>query len=99
MPKSNKPPKYSKNGKYAVVYVNDKKIYLGLYGSTESRQEYARVVAEWQTKPVLQAIINEPNVSVSEIAAGFLDYFQSRQDKIQFGHNKYAISYLVKIYA
>ena len=66
MPKSNKPPKYSKNGKYAVVYVNDKKIYLGLYGSTESRQEYARVVAEWQTKPVLQANINEPNVTVSE---------------------------------
>ena len=98
MPKSNRPPKYSKNGKYAIVYVNGKKIYLGLYGSTESRQEYARVVAEWQFQPIPQLANCESNVSVSELVAGFLDYSKSRQDKIQYRHNKYAIGYLVKFY-
>ncbi|MDR0327106.1 MAG: site-specific integrase [Planctomycetaceae bacterium] len=96
MPKSNKPPKYSKNGKYAVIYVNSKKIYLGLYGSPESRQEYARIVAEWDTTPTPPS--SAPDVSVSELAAGYLDYAQPRQDKIQFSHNKYAIGYLVNIY-
>ena len=98
MPKSNKPPRYCKNGKYAIVYVNGKKHYLGLYGSTESRQEYARVVAEWNINPILLPTDTESSVSVSELAAGFLDHFQSRCDKVEFGHNKYAIGYLVQVY-
>ena len=98
MPKSNKPPQYCKNGKYAIVYVSGKKIYLGIYGSPESRQEYARVVAEWQSKPIPQLANCESNVSISELVAGFLDYSKSSHDKIQYNHNRYATGYLVKIY-
>ena len=88
MPRSNNPPKYCKNGKYAIVYVNGKKIYLGLFGSPESRQEYARVVAEWQTSPAVHVANSESNVvSVSELAASFLEDSKSRQDKIHHGHN------------
>jgi hypothetical protein len=98
MPKQNKPPKYCKNGKYAVVYVNGKKHYLGLYGSPESRQEYARLIAEWDTKPIPHQTKSESDVSINELAAAFLDHFESRQDKTEFTHNKSAIGYAVNIY-
>jgi hypothetical protein len=49
MPKlNNRPPKYSKMDKYAVVYLHGKKFYLGLYGSEESKVAYARFIAELQ---------------------------------------------------
>jgi len=49
MPKLlNRPPKYSKFRQYAVVYHQSKRIYLGLYGSPESRFTYARLIAESQ---------------------------------------------------
>ena len=48
MPK-NKPPKYSRIGKYAVVYIpgTKKPHYLGLYNSPEAKAAYARFEAEW----------------------------------------------------
>jgi hypothetical protein len=47
MPKlKNRPPQYKHMGKYAVIYVNGKRIYLGLHGSSESHAAYARFVAE-----------------------------------------------------
>ena len=37
MPKlSNRPPQYKQCGKYAVVYIDGKRVFLGLYGSQES---------------------------------------------------------------
>ena len=48
---NNRPPKYSKMGKYAVVYLHGKKIYLGLHGSPESKIAYARLIAELQANP------------------------------------------------
>jgi integrase len=44
-----KPPKYSKHkaSGQAVVTIAGKDVYLGDYGTKESRQEYDRVVAEW----------------------------------------------------
>ena len=47
MPKlTNRPPQYKQSGKYAVVYIDGKRIFLGLYGSDESKVAYARVLAE-----------------------------------------------------
>ena len=46
MPK-NKPPKYCKIKNYAVIYLNGKAHYLGIYNSPESRAAYARFEAEW----------------------------------------------------
>lgn len=38
-------------GKYALVYHQGRKIYLGLYGTPESKAAYARLVAELQKNP------------------------------------------------
>ena len=48
---NNRPPKYSKLKKYAVVYYHGKTIYLGDYGSPESHTAYSRFVAESQANP------------------------------------------------
>jgi hypothetical protein len=39
--------------KYAVVYLNGKPHYLGLYGSQESKIAYARLIAEIQANPTV----------------------------------------------
>jgi len=47
MPKlQNRPPKCFRIGKYAVLYLNGKKHYLGLHGSPEAKIAYARFEAE-----------------------------------------------------
>jgi hypothetical protein len=47
MPKlKNRPPKYCKSGNYAVVYHQEKPVYLGKYGTPESKTAYARFLAE-----------------------------------------------------
>jgi len=53
MPKlNNRPPKYCKMGKYAVVYFHGRPRYLGLYGSPESKVVYAHIIAEiYRTTP------------------------------------------------
>jgi hypothetical protein len=60
MPKlSNRPPKYSKLKKYAVVYLHDKIHYLGLYGSEESKVAYARFIAETAATSTLCELSHE----------------------------------------
>jgi len=54
MPKLiNRNPKLSKLKKYAVVYLNGKPNYLGLYGSQASKVAYARLIAEIQANPTV----------------------------------------------
>ena len=80
MPKLvNRPPKYGKMGKYAFVTHNRKRIYLGLYGSPESHEAYARFVAERRLSPDLVLPKGESNVAVKELAAAFLDYANMRE--------------------
>ena len=74
MPKlNNRPPKYSKMGKYAVVYFNGKPHYLGLYGSPESHTAYARIIAEIRANPSVPLPSEEKRATVRELAAAFLD--------------------------
>ena len=40
-------PAIKQDGKYAVVYLNGRKIRLGRYGTNEAQQEYRRKIAEW----------------------------------------------------
>ena len=69
MPKSNKPPKYSKMGKYAVVYHHGKPIYLGLYGSPESQIAYSRFLAELQANPSVPLPSRDKHVTIRELTA------------------------------
>ena len=49
MPRTSKPPKYSRHSSgQARVRINGAVHYLGLYGSPESHDEYGRLLAEWR---------------------------------------------------
>ena len=75
MPKlTSRPPLYKQSGKYAVIYVNGKRVFLGLYGSPESHVAYARFLAEWQANPTFYLAKEERNITVRELAAAFLDH-------------------------
>lgn len=53
MPKlKNRPPAYRhfKPRNLACVTIDGKRVYLGPYGSAESRAEYARLIAEWEQR-------------------------------------------------
>ena len=71
---------------------------MGQAGTPESQKAYHRFCLELHNAPIEPAIVTGKCCSVNELVAGFLDYCQPRQDKIQFSHNKYAIGYLVEIY-
>ena len=99
MPKSNKPPKYSKMNRYAVVYVHGKPHYLGLYGSEESKIAYARFLAEMQANPVCPLPCGKKNVTVRELAAAFLDHAKSNPDSTEYRHCRViTLDFLGKLY-
>ena len=63
MPKlKNRPPKLCKNGDYAFIRYQGKKISLGRWGSDESKQAYARFITELQNNPL-------PNLAVARSSA------------------------------
>ena len=74
---NNRPPKYSKMNRYAVVYVNGKPRYLGLYGSPESKTAYARFIAEIQASPALPPQNEGGYTSIPELTAAYLDYAEA----------------------
>ncbi len=49
MPRTNLPPSYRfhKARNCAVVTIDGRNRYLGPYGSAESHEKYARLIAEW----------------------------------------------------
>ena len=100
MPKQNKPLKYCKMGKYALVYHQGRKIYLGLYGSPESRAAYARLVAELQKNPTAIPLPNgEREVTVSELAVGFLDHAKTHCDTTTYDFYRIIVfDFLEKLY-
>ena len=111
MPKNRyKPPKYCKlkAGKklYAVVYHQGKTVYLGDYGSPESKIAYARFIAEYKQGqeiaiPIIQK--GEPGITVKELGIAFLDHMlivqgAAKHGKIDYGHCRVALSILFKLY-
>ena len=99
MPKSSKPPKYSKMGKYAVVYVHCKPRYLGLYGSGESKIAYSRFLAELQSSPSVPMLDVEKHVTVRELTAAFLDYAVVNFDYKDYSHSRIIVlDFLDKLY-
>ena len=87
MPKQSKPPKYCKMGKYALVYHQGRKIYLGLYGTPESRAAYTRLLAELQANPTAIPLPNgEKRVTVCELAAAFLENARESINSTDYEH-------------
>ena len=75
-------PKYRRHKKiYARVVLNGREVYLGLYGTPESKANYERVVAEWlqsgrkTPKPKRQAeVIEASPPSITELIVKFIEH-------------------------
>ena len=93
-----RPPQYKQCGKYAVVYVDGKRIFLGLYGSQESKVAYARHLAE-RASPEFTPPKGEKDVTVKELAAAFLDQAKATLKKPNYTHHRIVVmDFLNKLY-
>ena len=99
MPKlKTRPPKYQKAGKYAVIYIHGKRIYLGSYGSPESRKEYARIIAESQSNPAFLLPKCEKGGTFDEVAAAYLGNAKERFSYTEYQNYKTALTFALDIY-
>ena len=96
------PPKYCKlkirKKQYAVVYLHGKTIYLGAYGSPESKIAYTRFVAEHKADAAPYLPEDKESVTVKELVISFLDHVEGTIAKENYGHHRSAIKVLLKIY-
>ena len=96
------PPKYCKikirKKQYAAVYLNGKTIYLGAYGSPESKTAYARFVAGLKvgTAPYLPE--NKGSVTVQALVLSFLDHVKGTITPQSYGHHRSAVQTLLNLY-
>lgn len=78
MPGINKaaPPKYrkqkGKSGDRAFVELNGHRMYLGMYGSSDSRERYGSLIAEWSNEAYQPA--RGDDLTVNELVAAFMVY-------------------------
>jgi hypothetical protein len=83
MPRTNRPPSYRlhKARKCAVVTINGENRYLGPYGSPESHEKYARLIAEWQANGKSLAVVTTPSknreLSVNDLILWYLNFSTS----------------------
>jgi len=108
--KSSKPPKYSKVGKYAVIYLNRKPVFLpGRYNSPESKAAYARFEAEWwqsnaenRGKPTFLPSKEgsaTADTTVKELCAGFLNHAKATLAPANYTHYRIVVlDFLTKLY-
>ncbi len=75
MPKSSAPPKYRhyKPRNLAVVRIAGKDHYLGTYGSKESREAYARLIAGYGS-PAPAVPPSSRDATVTELCAAYLEW-------------------------
>ena len=85
-----RPPEYKQCGKYAVVYINGKRVFLGLYGSAESHVAYSRHLAE-RASPTLTLPKGEKSITVKELSGAFLDYAEATLKKPNYAHHRTAV--------
>ncbi len=58
----------------AVVTINGRDIYLGHYGSLESRVEFDRIIAEWLAAGRGRAAHGDPDLTVAELMVTYLEF-------------------------
>jgi integrase len=78
-------PKYGKHkaSGRAVVKLNGRDVYLGPYGSQESRVEYDRVIGEWLTagRSMPKTIEALGGVTVNELLVSYLEFAERHYQK------------------
>jgi integrase len=100
MPKiRNQYPKNCRDRNQAFSWHNGKRIYHGVWGTPEAEREYKRFISRLLENPILSLRMDgESDVLVSELADAFLDSIESRTDKTEYLHFKYAVGYLIEVY-
>jgi hypothetical protein len=103
-------PKYCRHkaSGQAYVWVNKKRHYLGVFGTTTSKEVYSRIIAELSANssslPSPSGCSSTPEkLTVVEVCAAYLDYAPSYYHKNgiptrQVAHIKTAIKQLVAVY-
>lgn len=84
MPRTNRPPTYRlhKARNVAVVTIDGRNHYLGSYGSPESREKYARLIAEWERfakrppAPIRDST-GHPDLLVGELILAYFGHVQN----------------------
>jgi integrase len=98
MPKlTARPPQYKKCGRYAVVYIGGKRIFLGLYGSEESHKEYSRIITERKSNPTF-SLCGARNVTLDEVAIAYLDHAERQFDKSHYDNYQTALKFATDLY-
>ena len=83
MPRTARPPSYRfhKARNCAVVTLDGKNSYLGAYGSPESKEKYARLIAEAQASPPQAPSPSDPagqsDLFVNELILAFWTHSKS----------------------
>ena len=100
MPKlKNRLPKMCRDRNQAISWYKGKRIHHGVWNSPEAERNYKRFIARLLENPVLPLQDSKTgDTLVSELAAGFLGYFETRLDKTEFQHCERAIGYLIEIH-
>ena len=83
MPRTSRPPAYRlhRARNLAVVTIAGKDHYLGPFGSPESHEKYARLIAEWHAnggRPIMPDAAH-PSTSSPSVNSLILDYWQFAQ--------------------
>ena len=66
------PYRHHKATGQGYVNLNGRRIYLGRFDKTESRQRYHRLVAEWEANG--QRLSTKTDITVVELISQFWDY-------------------------
>ncbi len=88
MPRTNRPPSYRlhKARNCAIVTINGTSHYLGPYGSPDSHEKYARLIAEWQVSRAEQRPLSIRNaddkpIAINELILAFWHHVKQRYVK------------------
>lgn len=78
MPAKHKVPSYSRHkaSGQAVVRIHGRDHYLGPYGSPESHERYARLIAQWHSAPavVIAPAVRKADLSINELLVAYLEF-------------------------
>ena len=84
MPRNGRPPSYRRHKarNSAVVTIDGRNHYLGAYGSPESHEKYARLIAEWRIHsrkptPTTGPGRPDPTLSVNELILAYFGHVQT----------------------
>ena len=97
--KSGNPPALKRDGDYAVVYLNGKKIRLGRYGTEVADKEYRRIVGEWLVIGDVATTHKTESYLIDELAARFLPWADEVYGNSDFCNYKTAIETMLEIYS